>query len=107
MNQIPNIEDEFNTLFGVSLSYDRELIESILDWHHQQLQKARHDWLREEIVRLEGVKVTKDEIDQAKYSNGNPVQRPEIKQLIEWVNHRTIQTIIDRYHSELDQEVSK
>ena len=29
----------------------------MLETHLQELQKARHDWLREEIVKLEGMKV--------------------------------------------------
>lgn len=28
----------------------------LVDFIHQELQKARHDWLREEIVKLEGIK---------------------------------------------------
>lgn len=57
-------------------------IEFVLPYLHQELQKARQDWLREEIVKLENMKVL------GLYS--------EIK-------NRVLQPIIDRYQSELDQ----
>jgi hypothetical protein len=51
---------------------------------HQELQKARQDWLREEIVKLEGMKyiqVVDDDVTEAM--------------------NDTIQTIIDRHQVEL------
>ncbi len=74
---------------GIVIDYLKELYKS----HHQELQKARQDWLREEIVKLEGMKRDCcagigpcDEICRAT-NEGNHI----------------IQTIIDRYQSELDQ----
>ena len=59
-----------------------ELLLNLQEQHHQELQKARHDWLREEIVKLEGMKVL------GLYSQ---------------IKNNILQTIIDRYQSELDQ----
>lgn len=53
---------------------------------HHQLQKARHDWLREEIVRLEGAMYDKPRGYRGKAFN------------------EAFQTIIDRYKEELDQD---
>lgn len=55
-----------------------------------QLQKARQDWLREEIVRLEGMKHVAQDKDGLLFSETN--------------YNQALQTIIDRYHSELDQD---
>lgn len=52
----------------------------IKDFLHQELQKARHDWLREEIVWLK---------NERAHSFGETAT--------------TLETIIDRYQSELDQ----
>lgn len=63
------------------------------DPHHQELQKVRHDWLREEIVKLEGMKKKKNSI---KHFSGNGYFNQQ-------GFNQALQTIIDRYHSELDQ----
>lgn len=55
---------------------------------HQELQKARESWLREEIVKLKGMKM--------------PFKVSENMELRDIYNE-PIQTIIDRYQSELDQ----
>lgn len=54
-------------------------------FRHHQLQKARQTWLREEIVRLEGMKVGFTDVTfQNAYNSA-------------------LQTIINRYQAELDQ----
>ena len=58
-----------------------------------QLQKARQDWLREEIVRLEGMKTSGLLLAQSLHNSMKGA-----------IVNETIQTIIDRYHSELDQD---
>jgi uncharacterized protein YydD (DUF2326 family) len=59
---------------------------------HQELQKARHDWLQEEIVKLEGMK------------NEMPKIIREPFELAESVGKKILlNRIIQRYHSELDQ----
>lgn len=68
--------------------------ESVKHWLrttlHQELQKVRHDWLREEIVKLEE--------EQRKHNcppdDGNDYDHGA---------YVALQTIIDRYQSELDQ----
>ena len=46
---------------AIRLTYNEkdsdQMVQKMLDFIHQELQKARHDWLREEIVKLEGMKV--------------------------------------------------
>ncbi len=70
--------------------------------HHQQLQKARQDWLREEIVKLEGMK-KEHHHDWCKQTA--PLNLASCGCWKDW--NWSLQTIIDRYHSDLDQEVSK
>lgn len=54
--------------------------------HPEELQKARHDWLREEIVKLKGMEVTiREDADTTGYNFA-------------------LQTIIDRYQAEVDQD---
>lgn len=62
-----------------------------LETFHQELQKARHDWLREEIVKLEGMKVIENK------------NAPIGFYTAQCAINITLQTIIDRYQSELDQ----
>lgn len=60
---------------------------------HHQLQKAHQDWLREEIERLvieQPKRITEQETHHT-YNDGN---------------RDALQTIIDRYNEELDQEVN-
>ena len=74
--------------------YNYVIRETLTKMLHQELQKARHDWLREEIVKLEGMKqpiTIEDRVESAFAS-------------IEWDKYnQALQTIIDRYSSELDQ----
>lgn len=116
MKQIPNIEETHNTREVEELK--KEFIAEykaghkeggmrsylftgqngslIADWWieklHHQLQKARQDWLQEEIVRLEGMK-TGAELRSGDYSEHRGIGFD-----------KALQTIIDRYHSELDQD---
>ena len=76
--------------------------EPLRNFIHHQLQKARHDWLREEIVRLaEMVEPT-----QALYTTADLIQTSSTGLQMERNkgNNKALQTIIDRYHSELDQD---
>jgi len=61
---------------------------NVLEAVDHQLQKARQDWLREEIVRLEGAMYDKPRGYRGKAFN------------------EAFQTIIDRYLAELDQDNS-
>ena len=61
----------------------------IEETHHQELQKARHDWLREEIVKLKGMKGMRSGNKNSMYYQSG--------------HSSALQTIIDRYQSELDQ----
>lgn len=94
-NQIPNIEgDELQkaTEEGYEKGYSRGLEVGELQ-DEEAVQKACQDWLREEIVRLEGMKypnVTSD--------------RDEVSFYSAMAVNTTLQTIIDRYLSELNQE---
>lgn len=73
----------------------------------QMLQKARTDWLREEIVRLGGMKkVEKDEQREIVLDNGGKVKGQTHYPSNVGYN-QALQTIIDRYQAELDQDVSK
>jgi hypothetical protein len=57
---------------------------------HQELQKAREEWLREEIVKLEGMYKKELEISfEEAHEN--------------YIHNQALQTIADRYLSELDQ----
>lgn len=92
---------------------------------HQQLQKARQDWLREEIVRLEGMdeyiavkdndshryqilRSKKDEWDafcEIPEYDERSWDVPEWAERIDGMPVKSFkQTIIDRYQSELDQD---
>ena len=91
---IEELVDEFENRFsnmpndnGIKHSQQVDFIRTTL---HQELQKARHDWLREEIVKLEGMKKTMQTVTghEQQYNFGN---------------NQALQTIIDRYQSELDQ----
>ena len=66
-----------------------EAVEKIL---HHQLQKARHDWRREEIVKLK-------KMEKSSYF---PSHESTDHSLIAY--NQALQTIIDRYQSELDQD---
>lgn len=67
------------------------LREALNTFHHQELQKARHDWLREEIVKLEAL-INTNEADGHAHD-------PAIA--YEEGCNDTIQTIIDRHQAEL------
>ncbi len=70
---------------------------------HQELQKVRHDWLREEIVKLEGMK-------NRRYYEDITHADEDLKLIqarsMELGHSSAIKTIIDRYQSELDQPIS-
>ena len=74
---------------------------------HHQLQKARQDWLREEIVRLEETKLDTGVIDCGRPGGeacpGCATCGMQEQCVCETYNE-ALQTIIDRYHSELDQD---
>ncbi len=72
---------------------------------HQELQKARETWLREEIVKLEGMKY---KTSYCGYSIRSTTV--DTKSAVDCINgaekmgrNQALQTIIDRYQSELDQ----
>ena len=66
-------------------------LRSLLTTLHHQLQKTRHDWLREEIVKLGGVKRIADEVPDG------------LTDIWQKSHNQALQTIIDRYQEELDQ----
>ena len=94
---IEEIRQKLNKVY-LRLAYGKSDIETakkeVDEILHQELQQARHDWLREEIVKLEGMKqpiTLKDRVESAFAS-------------IEWDRYnQALQTIIYRYQSELDQ----
>ena len=103
MNQIPNIEETDNTREVDEFSKKwRELgipngcLVHMREYHHHQLQKARQEWLRQEIVKLEGELIDEQLINKEGWHRRNS----------QWImgTNEAIQTIIDRYHSELDQD---
>jgi len=69
-------------------------------------QKTRHDWLREEIVKLEGMKIEYEHTVSCLTgkSKCSDICRM-VSQRLEGAN-ATLQTIIDRYQSELDQPIT-
>ena len=79
--------------------------------HPEELQKARHDWLREEIVRLEGMKykiIPMEEHPIYSYETRTAAEHVLKEQAYE-KHHRckkyynqALQTIIDRYLLELE-----
>ena len=84
--------------------YDLFLKEELTNLLHHQLQKARQDWLREEIVRLEGMKNIVG--SQTEISSNESLVKM-VKNVMElkgeMAYNQALQTIIDRYQSELDQ----
>ena len=93
IEEIKNIiADEVLTKDGqVYLSSTGE--ERLKTFFHQELQKARQSWLREEIVKLEGMKI-KELPSSLDDTTGFVMGHSK---------NITLQTIIDRYQSELDQ----
>lgn len=75
-------------------AYD-EGVEEGKQYLHQQLQKARHDWLREEIVSLEESKPTPPNILV-------PDESPIAHALREG-EYQALQTIIDRYQKKIEK----
>ncbi len=76
---------EYRGFYDCGKYLDTSFIEHIRPLLHQELLKARETWLRDEIVKLEGMK---------NFTMGTFTAEA-------W-NH-ALQTIIDRYQSELDQ----
>ena len=114
-SRIEEIVEDFITRFSVNIAdikttkelakyWIRKTLLELNETHHQQLQKARHDWLREEIVRLEGMKNIVG--SQTEISSNESLVKM-VKNVIElkgeMAYNQALQTIIDRYHSELDQ----
>ena len=66
---------------------------------HQELQQAHHNWLREEIVKLEGVKMANEHSSECLHNEAP--EYCDCDNYIKW--NKALQTIIDRYQSELDQ----
>jgi hypothetical protein len=101
--RIEDISRKFNNKLALQLTPSndtitavrtaRKLFEEYLITHHQQLQKARETWLREEIVKLKGMKI-KELPSSLDDTTGFVMGHSK---------NITIQTIIDRYQSELDQ----
>ena len=77
-----------------AVNWLRKILERNQELLHQELQKARHDWLREEIVKLEGEKL--GGLARPIFVGANAPERMRI-------HNEALQTIIDRYQSELDQ----
>jgi hypothetical protein len=122
MNQIPNIEEEYTShealkeweeekdqnnltqnivaLLGIHGMHCKfyeyqnasHITKAFEDLFHHQLQKARQDWLQEEIVKLEGI------LSNKQYADISPFDHAEV------VRVEALQTILDRYNSELDQD---
>ena len=114
MKQIPNIEEtntrEWEQEFDARFMRDGELLISsdeiddasdIKTFIHHQLQKARQDWLREEIVWLEGMKKEKEFVEKEWKNEDCSGTTGRWEDYTE--HNQALQTIIDRYHSELDQ----
>lgn len=75
-----------------------DAIDALIENNAKQLQKARHDWLREEIVRLEGIKAAYDatpDIDEIK--GRLPITDGQMTKGWDYA----FQTIIERYQAEL------
>jgi len=82
------------TRAGIPVEHIAEALQAERQKRDQELQKARHDWLREEIVKLEGMYiVSKPELDFV---------NTHIRTWEQGHNHG-ISEIVDRYQSELDQ----
>lgn len=76
------------------------LINAVTKVLHHQLQKARHDWLREEIVKLEGMKMANEHNSECLHNEAP--EYCDCDNYIKW--NKSLQTIIDRYQAELDQD---
>jgi hypothetical protein len=139
MNQIPNIEEvgafpndptglrrEFAIMFhrGDFIKDGKDNSELISDWFHHQLQKARHDWLRE-VEKVQENCICKDKGVIELLEEQNKEARQKIASLYlpaHEVNHGkdcieckeiaaynaalqdAIQAVTLSYHSELDQD---
>ena len=78
-----------------------EIIKELEQTHHQELQKARHDWLQEEIVKLEGMK--RKGLEQVEHDYITCYECGGYDECDCEGFNEALQTIIDRYLSELDQ----
>ncbi len=71
---------------------------------HQELQKARHDWLQEEIVKLEGEKQNADfRLERDKQYTTYELSEYIQNCCADTGFNQALQTIMKRYQSELDQ----
>jgi hypothetical protein len=85
-------EERFDERFIPNDGYIPTYIENgndLKEFIHQELQKARHDWLQEEIVKLNVMEI--------------PFKVSENMELRDAYN-KPIRIIINRYLSELDQD---
>lgn len=87
------------------LKRKEQLLTSLLQKERGELEKARHDWLRDEIVKLEGMKIgntshtlhcIKGKAETHTHCIMSPSERDK-------THDQALQTIIDRYQSELEQ----
>ena len=85
-----------------------EIIKELEQTHHQQLQQARHDWLREEIVKLNKEKFIWLTSEEMKEHDGCRYKRNGmfVGQVAGDNFNGAIQIIQHRYQSELDQPIS-
>lgn len=82
----------------------REQLRTIL---HQELQKVRQTWLEEEIVKLKSEKEQDECLGEERknchWCGRNMYCRGRVEEI---AHNQTLQTIIDRYQSELDQPIT-
>lgn len=85
-------------------------LEMLIEYHmkervHQELQKARQTWLREEIVKLEGRLIPVPKMELSPYTTDYQIMMDSGFRLSDAkLYNQAIQTIIDRYQSELGQD---
>ena len=85
-----------------------DFADEITQTFHQELQKARHDWLREEIVKLNKEKFIWLTSEEMKEHDGCRYKRNGmfVGQVAGDNFNGAIQIIQHRYQSELDQPIS-
>lgn len=84
--------------------YNYVIRETLTKMLHQELQKARQSWLREEIVKLEGRLIPVPKMELSPYTTDYQIMMDSGFRLSDAkLYNQALQTIIDRYQSELDQ----
>jgi hypothetical protein len=116
--ELRHVTDMINTGEKIHWGQETELMDraaDMLENHHQQLQKARaserelvmaeinkKDWLREEIEKLEGMQKCEHKWEKKSYfCTKCGVNEDSVSGDTDY--NEALQTIIDRYQSELDQ----